>query len=134
MAHALSQTGLSTGHTATSTAPAATLPATKIPDTTSVEVGLPAKFESATGTTMPITGKPLGRKDFQVLMPPEKAELISRQHILVTHENGQYQIEDLNSTNGTKLNGSEISGSGKHIITNGDTVELANALNLTFKV
>ncbi|MCX6007907.1 MAG: FHA domain-containing protein, partial [Chloroflexi bacterium] len=74
-----------------------------------------------------------GRKDFQALVPPEKSDLISRKHILVTYENSQYHIEDLNSTNGTKLNGSDIRGTGKHTLVNGDTVELAGALNLTFK-
>jgi hypothetical protein len=116
------------------TAPSSALPATSSPVTTPVEAGLPAKFVSPGGTTMPVTGKPLGRRDFQALMPPDKAGLISRQHILVTYENNQYSIEDLNSTNGTKLNGSEIGGTGKHTIESGDTVELAGVFNLTFKV
>ena len=121
-------------YTAPATAPAATQAATSSPVTTPVEAGLPAKFVSPGGTTMPVTGQPLGRKDFQALISPDKAELISRKHILVTYENSQYQIEDLNSTNGTKLNGSEIRGTGKHTIANGDSVELAGALNLTFKI
>jgi hypothetical protein len=120
-------------YTAPATAPAATQAATSSPVTTPVEAGLPAKFVSPGGTTMPVTGQPLGRKDFQALISPDKAELISRKHITVTYENSQYQIEDINSTNGTKLNGSEIRGTGKHTIANGDSVELAGALNLTFK-
>ncbi len=119
---------------ASATAPSSALPATSTPVTTPVEAGLPAKFVSPGGTTMPVTGKPLGRRDFQALMPPDKAGLISRQHILVTYENSQYSIEDLNSTNGTKLNGSEIRGTGKHTIESGDAVELAGVFNLTFKV
>jgi hypothetical protein len=132
LAHARSQAGTSAGYVASATAPAATLPATMTPVTTPVEAGLPAKFVSPGGTTMPVTGKPLGRRDFQALMPSEKADLISRRHILVTYENSKYQIEDLDSTNGTKLNGSEIRGGGKHTIENGDTVELAGVLDLTF--
>ncbi|MBN1374613.1 MAG: FHA domain-containing protein [Dehalococcoidia bacterium] len=83
---------------------------------------------------MPVTGKPLGRRDLQALVSPDKADLISRKHVLVTYENSQYFVEDLNSTNGTKLNGSDIRGTGKHSLTNGDTVELAGVLTLTFKV
>ena len=83
---------------------------------------------------MPVTGKPLGRRDFQALVPPDKADLISRRHVLITYENSEYHIEDLNSTNGTRLNGSEIRGTGKHSIQSGDTVQLAGALELTFKV
>jgi pSer/pThr/pTyr-binding forkhead associated (FHA) protein len=105
-----------------------------MPITKPVEADLPAKFVAPGGTTMPVTGKPMGRRDFQALISADKAGLISRQHILVTYENSQYSIEDFNSTNGTKLNGSEIRGTGKHTITGGDTVELAGTLNLTFQV
>jgi FHA domain len=122
------------GYVASATAPASTLPSSSAPVTTPVEADLPAKFVAPGGTTMPVAGKPLGRKDFQSLTSPDKAGLISRQHVLVTYQSRQYYIEDLNSTNGTKLNGSEIRGSGKHIIANGDNVELAGALKLTFNV
>ena len=134
VARAGSHSNTGAAYAASATAPASTQSATSSPVTTPVEAGLPAKFMSPGGTTMPVTGKPLGRKDFQALISPEKADLISRKHVLVTYENSQYQIEDLNSTNGTRLNGSEIRGTGKHSIESGDTVELAGALNLTFKV
>ena len=128
-------TGMKTGYATSSTAIiTATQPATLTPMTTIVEIGLPAKFVSSGGITMPVAGRPLGRRDFRALISPDKADTISRQHILVTYENGVYYIEDPGSTNGTTLNGSEIKGSGKHTIENGDTVELAHALNLTFKV
>jgi hypothetical protein len=133
-ARAGSNAGAKSALAASATAPSSALPATSTPVTAPVEVGLPAKFVSPGGTTMPVTGKPLGRRDFQALMPPDSAGLVSRQHILVTYENSQYSIEDLNSTNGTKLNGSEIRGTGKHAIASGDTVELAGVFNLTFKV
>jgi hypothetical protein len=132
-AHAHSQGGSSTGYLATAAAPAATLPATSIPATTAVNPGLAAKFVLPGGTAMPVSGKPLGRRDFQELIPAEKAGLVSRQHLQVTYENNGYHIEDLNSTNGTRLNGSEIRGSGRHTIASGDTVELAGALKLTFR-
>ena len=129
------RTGMKTGYATSSTAIiTATQPATLTPMTTIVEIGLPAKFVSSGGITMPVAGRPLGRRDFRALISPDKADTISRQHILVTYENGVYYIEDPGSTNGTTLNGSEIKGSGKHTIENGDTVELAHALNLTFKV
>jgi hypothetical protein len=127
-------TGIKTGYLTSTTTLMATQPATLTAMTTIVEIGLPAKFVSPGGTTMPIADRPLGRRDFRALTSPEKADTISRQHILVTNENGVYYIEDLDSTNGTKLNSSEIKGSGKHKIENGDTVELAHALSLTFKV
>lgn len=126
--------GTKANHVAAVTAPASSLPATASAVTSPVEPGLPAKFVSDKGTTMPITGKPLGRKDFRILLTPDKADLISRQHLLITYENSQYYIEDMNSTNGTKLNGKDIRGSGKHVIGNGDAIELAGTLSLTFQV
>jgi hypothetical protein len=136
VASAPGQSSTSLGHLAsTATAAAtATLPATMTPVTARVESGLSARLISTSGTTMPVTGKPLGRRDFQSMVPPGKGDSISRQHILVTYENGQYQIEDLNSTNGTRLNGFDIGGSVKHTIENGDNVELAGVLKFTFKV
>lgn len=133
VAHA-SGTGTNTGYFTSATTIPATQPATLTPMTTIVEIGLPAKFVSSAGITMPVAGRPLGRKDFRPLMSPDKTDTISRQHILVTYENGLYYIQDLGSTNGTTLNGSQIKGSGKHTIENGDSVELAHSLNLTFKV
>ena len=127
-------TGTKTAYMAPATTSIATQPATWTPVTTLVEIGLPAKFVSPGGTIMPVADRPLGRRDFRALISPDKADTISRQHILVTYENGVYYIEDLGSTNGTRLNGSEIKGGGKHTIENGDTVELAHALSLTFKV
>lgn len=133
-AHAGSHTAAAAGYTSSGTAATSTQPTTSTPVTTPGEATLPAKFESPGGTTMPVTGKPLGRRDLQALVSPDKADLISRKHIEVTYENSQYFIEDINSTNGTKLNGSDIRGTGKHSIANGDKVELAGVLTLTFKV
>jgi hypothetical protein len=127
-------TDTKTGYFTSTTTLTATQPATLTPITTIVEIGLPAKFVSSEGITMPVAGRPLGRRDFRSLISSDKADTISRQHILVTYENGVYYIEDLGSTNGTLLNGSEIKGGDKHTIGNGDTIELAHALNLTFKV
>ena len=35
---------------------------------------------------------------------------VSRKHARILHENGRYYIEDLNSSNGTAINGKEIKG------------------------
>jgi pSer/pThr/pTyr-binding forkhead associated (FHA) protein len=66
-------------------------------------------------------------------MKSDKADLISRQHIRVDCKEGECYIEDNNSTNGTKINGSSINGEGRFLLRDGDVVELADALTLTFK-
>ena len=117
------------------TSPVATLPATGSPKTTPVSVGPPAKFVASNGSELSLAGdgNPLGRRDFQSMVAPDKADLISRQHITVSYENGQYYVEDRGSTNGTRLNGSSIKGTGKHALNDGDTIDLAGALSFIFR-
>ena len=126
--------GTSTDWAISSVTVAASQPATLTPVTTPAPSTLDAKFISPAGTAMPIAAGPLGRRDFQGMTSPDLAGTISRQHIRITFEDRHYYIEDLGSTNGTRLNGSEIRGSGRHVIQNNDRVELAYALNLTFKI
>lgn len=117
------------------TSPVATLPATGSPKTSPVTVGPPAKFVASNGSELSLTGDgaPLGRRDFQHMVSPDKADLISRQHVTVSYENGQYYIEDHGSTNGTRLNGSSIKGTGRQAIKDGDTIDLAGALSFVFR-
>jgi hypothetical protein len=117
------------------TSPAATLPATGSPRTTPVSVGPPVKFVASNGSELSLAGdgNPLGRRDFQSMVSPDTADLISRQHITVSYENGQYYIEDRGSTNGTRLNGSAIKGTGRHALKDGDNIDLAGALSFVFR-
>lgn len=123
-----------TGYMATVAAPANTVPvATALPSDTTINPGAAASFVLPAGTILHVNSGTLGRRDFAELAQTEKAALISRQHLLVTYEGNEYLVEDLDSTNGTRLNGIEIRGSGKHVIENGDTIELAGAVKLTFR-
>jgi pSer/pThr/pTyr-binding forkhead associated (FHA) protein len=56
------------------------------------------------------------------------------QHLIISFENGQYYVEDQNSANGTRLNGTEIKGKGKYRLDNGDQIAVAEVITLTFKV
>ncbi len=58
---------------------------------------------------------------------------ISRSHASIHTENGEYFIEDTNSTNHTYINGNLISSNVKTKLTNGDKVKLANE-DFTFSV
>ena len=105
------------------------------PHTTPVAAGLAAKFIASDGGYIPISGGvgALGRNDFQSFVKSDKADLVSRQHIRVDCEDGEYYIEDRNSTNGTKLNGYMIKGKGRYLLKDGDVIDLADTLTLTFK-
>jgi pSer/pThr/pTyr-binding forkhead associated (FHA) protein len=42
-------------------------------------------------------------------------------------------VEDLNSANGTKTNGSDIRGKSRQELKDGDRIEVADVVALTFK-
>ncbi len=97
--------------------------------------GYEARFITTSGYELNLTGKTgtLGRNDFQPMLKPGSADLISRRHILLDYEDGRYYIEDAGSTNGTRLNGRPIKGMGKQLLKDGDTIELGNVLSFTFR-
>jgi len=93
-----------------------------------------AQLVADNGAALPIRiGGPMGRSDFQLAAGPEKANLISRQHIFTGWDNGRFFIEDTGSTNGTRLNDDEIKGTGKHTLTDGDVIDIGKAVHLTFR-
>jgi len=88
------------------------------------------------GGIVPLRGgsaSTLGRDDVKALTAPDRVRFISRQHVLLSFENGRYYVEDRSSTNGTRLNGIEIRGTGRHALKNGDAIELADVLSMIFK-
>ena len=121
--------------TASAASVSATRTASGLPATTPVDTEPGPKFISSNGEQLSLSGNAgsLGRSDFRSLVQPDEADLISRQHIRFDCEDGECYIEDRNSTNGTKINGSSIDGKGRYLLREGDKVELADILTLTFK-
>jgi hypothetical protein len=106
-----------------------------LPVTTPAVEATPAKLAMPDGNELLLAGnaRSLGRHDFEEFMPREHVTYISRQHINIWYEDGQYYIEDRSSTNGTKINGTDIKGTGRHQLSDGDAIELAGKLSITFK-
>ena len=123
--------GTQTGHLPWTT----TRVADGTPHTTPINTGPGPKFAIAGGGCIPISGNAgsLGRNDLRSLVNADKADLISREHLRFDCEDGEYYIEDSKSTNGTKINGSSIKGKGRYLVKEGDEIELADALTLTFQ-
>jgi Uncharacterized conserved protein, contains FHA domain len=69
----------------------------------------------------------LGKKEGEVDGLLSFNNAISRQHCKITCEDGEYYIEDLESANGTFLNGKRLQPKQKSIIKIGDNVKLANS-------
>ena len=106
-----------------------------LPSTSPVTGAASAKLAMPDGNEILLAGngRTFGRRDFEGFMPQDHAPYISRQHINIWYENGQYYIEDRSSTNGTKINGVDIKGTGRHELADGDLIELAGKLSITFK-
>lgn len=51
---------------------------------------------------------------------------ISRVHACIKRENGEFYVRDMNSTNGTFVNGKELRGDEKYLLSNGDRVRLGD--------
>jgi hypothetical protein len=55
---------------------------------------------------------------------------ISRQHVRIFRDDNQFYLEDLNSKNGTWLNGNQMKGT--RVLTDGDEIHLALVIRLQF--
>ena len=95
----------------------------------------PAKLAMPDGNEILLAGnaRSLGRHDFEKFMPPGNVTYISRQHLNLWYEDGNYYVEDRSSTNGTRINDTDIKGTGRHQLADGDVIDLAGKLSITFK-
>jgi DNA-binding response OmpR family regulator len=70
----------------------------------------------------------VGRDEHCDVVIPERQ--VSRQHARIRQERGKYVLEDLDSKNGTFVNGQEIDG--PHSLQDGDEIQIAFCCKLTF--
>lgn len=61
-------------------------------------------------------------------------DTVSRTHVKVFYQDGHFVIDDLNSTNGTSVNGYSLGGAPARILRDGDTVQIANESQLMLEV
>jgi hypothetical protein len=76
----------------------------------------------------------IGRGDLARALAAEDLKYISKQHFTIDFSDDRHYIEDINSMNGTKLNGIEIKGKGKQTLKDGDQIAVADVVTLTFKM
>jgi hypothetical protein len=112
-----------------------TTPTDTSPVTTPALEASPAKLAMPDGNEILLAGnaRSLGRHDFEKFMPPGNVTYISRQHLNLWYEDGNYYVEDRSSTNGTRINDTDIKGTGRHQLADGDVIELAGKFSITFK-
>lgn len=95
---------------------------------------LMARFIDSQGRIIPITSvdKVYGRKDFSFL-PSNIRKFISSKHFRLFFRGGKWYILDLNSKNGTYVNGQDIRGRGAVPLSDGDKINLSGIVELTFE-
>jgi pSer/pThr/pTyr-binding forkhead associated (FHA) protein len=81
---------------------------------------------------MEVREREYGREDFMGTVPDDKLGFISGRHFGITRLEGEHYIDDLESTNGTRLNGEEIKGKGKRKLKDGDEILVANVLEIRY--
>ncbi len=73
-----------------------------------------------------------GREDFIGVAPADELMFIGKEHFKITRDDDGYYIEDLNTKNGTSLDGKDISGQGKRKLTDGDEIVVAKILQIKY--
>jgi len=81
-----------------------------------------------------IGSRKFGRDDFRNMVPDEKLPFISRQQFAIDVSGERYYIEDLQSNNGTTLNGERLQPGSQRELNQGDEIGCANVLRLKFQV
>jgi len=110
------------------TPPAVMCPQLQLPDDSSIPIG----------TSPQIVGRTELLNYLRTLSNVDPA-IISRQHFTILQENEKYYIIDGKTTvqerpsaNHTYLNGVDITGKGQKDLNNGDVIDVANTVKLTF--
>ncbi|MGC9517546.1 MAG: FHA domain-containing protein [Methanomicrobiales archaeon] len=73
-----------------------------------------------------------GREDFLGVVLADNLMYIGKKHFKITREDDGFYIEDLNTKNGTVLNGEDIRGRGQKKLKNGDEIIISKVLNIKY--
>ena len=84
------------------------------------QMRLADRIDIAVGYVPFVIGKHTGLADYIL-----NKSTVSRFHVRITEEDGQYFLTDLNSTNGTKVNGRLLAANEKVVLSQGDEVWIA---------
>jgi hypothetical protein len=95
-----------------------------------------AKIALTNGLEIGFTGnrRVIGRGDLARVLGLDDLGLISRRHFEIKYEQEQFYIEDMGSTNGTRLNGVDIKGKGPMILNDDDVIEPAGTISVKFYI
>ncbi len=85
------------------------------------------------GTKFPLSRVTVfGRKDFAGLIPDEELQYISRRHFEIRQTRKGFVIRDLNSTNGTWVDGKLLDPGEEYPLREGSVIDVAEVIKLKF--
>jgi hypothetical protein len=93
-----------------------------------------AKLILPNGNEIKITDdeKIFGREDFVGAVSADESLFIGKKHFKIFRLEDEAYIEDLDTKNGTKINGEEIKGAGRRELFDGDEIMVANVLEIKY--
>ncbi|MDY7041010.1 MAG: FHA domain-containing protein [Chloroflexota bacterium] len=94
-------------------------------ETTNHRIALSEEGEMVLGRFDPVTGI---APDIDLSFDDQDAMMVSRRHVRVSARNGRHFLEDLGSTNGTKVNGKLLRIGERVLLVSGDRIWLGNCL------
>jgi len=74
----------------------------------------------------------LGREDFLGVTPPDDLLFVGKKHMKIIRKQGSFFIEDMNTKNGTKINGKALKSHERVKLKDKDRIVVANILNLEY--
>lgn len=77
--------------------------------------------------------KVLGREDFLGVITSDKLYFIGKDHLKITRKDNSIYLQDLNTKNGTTLNGMELEANQMHRLDDGDEIVVAKSLHIKYK-
>lgn len=73
-----------------------------------------------------------GREDFLGILLIDELSFIGKEHFRITHLDDGFYIEDMDTKNGTRVNGKEIKGQGMIKLKNKDSITVARVMNARY--
>ncbi len=76
--------------------------------------------------------KVIGREDFLGVITSDKLYFIGKDHFKITRKDRSYYIQDLNTKNGTTVNGTALKGNKMQRLDDGDEIIIAKSLHIKY--
>lgn len=74
----------------------------------------------------------VGREDFVGVISTDKLLYIGKDHLKITKVGDNFYIQDLNTKNGTKINGEDLVPNEKKLLRSGDEIEVGQTVKIYY--